>query len=1024
MKSIQHILVTIFFLASLENGLVFSQALVINEIMASNGATIRDEDGDTPDWIEIYNGGMQPIDLNGFGLSDDAGSPFKWTFPALTIAPKQFMVIFASKKDRRTWLLWETIIDKGDNWRYRLGASEPPPTWRSRDFDDSNWYLGPSGFGYGDNDDATIVPAVMSLYLRTSFIIPDKNQIARALLHIDFDDAFVAYLNDQEIARANIGTYGDHPAYNQPAWTYREAQMYQGGAPEEFEILDPSTIFQTGKNVLAIQVHNSGLESSDLSLIPFLTLGTTSLITANPRGASQFLTLKPNYLHTNFKIDAAGELISLHDPNGRLADQVIFGALPTDISFGRQPDGTGDWYFFRQATPGSANITQGDRSLPKEPQFSHESGFYSSNLLVTITASSPQHEIYYTLDGSVPTKNSLRYQSQVSITKTTVMRAREFGSDGSASAIVTRNYLINETIQLPVVCLTTDPYNLWDPDSGIYVLGKNYDPSPPHFGANFWQDWERPVHVEFFEPGGKLGFELNAGMKIFGAWTRDFAQKSLAIFARSQYGAGEIRYQIFPDKPIQRFESFVLRNSGNDWLSTMFRDGMMQSLLKATDLDLVAYRPAVVFLNGQYWGILNIREKISEHYLAANRQVDPQNLDLLENDAQVIHGDAIYYRAMLDFIATHDIRLSTTYDSVKKMMDVDNFMDYEIAQICFDNRDWPGNNVKYWRTRSPQGRWKWIVFDTDFGFGLWNAAAYRDNTLEFATEANGPDWPNPPWSTFLLRRLLENPQFKTDFINRFADHLNTTFNPQRVIQKIDSIKTLLQVEIQRHQLKWRDSARNWQQNVQNLRQFATYRAAFVKTHLMSKFNLKGTAPISLEVSPPSAGTILLNSLQIKQFPWKGDYFKDLPIQITAIPNPGFRFSSWAPSSLGNTEHLSIALSQDLSLIAQFEPATAIQPVSLSNFRFQLQQNYPNPFNSATIIGFELGQNSYVALEIFNLSGQKVATLVQQELVAGNHHVHWHPPADHMLPSGVYFVKIEAICQAGRYVDTKKLIYLK
>ncbi|MDZ7332890.1 MAG: CotH kinase family protein [candidate division KSB1 bacterium] len=1027
MKSIQQFfLIIILIVVFSKNDTLFGQSLVINEVMASNGATIRDEDGDTPDWIELYNRGQQPIDLNGFGLSDDATAPYKWTFPAISLPPNQFLLVFASNKDRRNWLNWETIIDKGDQWRYRLGTSEPPPNWRAREFDDSNWYLGPSGFGYGDNDDATTVPQVMSVYVRKSFFIADKNQIVRALLHVDFDDGFVAYLNDREIARSNIGTYGDHPAYNQTAWTYREAQMYQGGTPEEYELLNPPAVFETGKNVLAIQVHNSGPESSDLSLIPFLTIGSSAPITGNPRGVSRFLNLKPDYLHTNFKINASGEIISLHDAHGHLIDQIELGPLPTDVSFGRQPDAGSNWFYFLQPTPKTSNTTVGYRNLPGEPAFSHASGFYTTSLLISISASDPQNEIYYTLDGSVPSKNSQRYLSPISISKTTVVRAREFSPDGSASATVTRNYLINETIRLPVVCLTTDPYNLWDPDSGIYVLGKNYDPSPPHYGANFWQDWERPVHVDFFEPGGALGFSLNAGMKIFGGWTRDFAQKSLAIFARSRYGTSEIQYQLFPDKPIDHFESFVLRNSGNDWSSTMFRDGMMQNLLNGTDLDLVAYRPAVVFLNGQYWGILNIREKINEHYLAANRHVDPDELDLLENNIQLIHGDATHYQTMLNYMTTHDIRLSTVYDSVKKMMDIANFMDYQIAQIYFDNRDWPGNNVKYWRPRTSEGRWKWIVFDTDFGFGLWNAAAYRDNTLEFATEANGPDWPNPPWSTFLLRRLLENPQFKNDFINRFADHLNATFEPKRVIQKIDSIKTILQLEIPRHQLRWRDSARNWAQNVQNLKQFATYRPNFVRTHLIGKFNLNGIARVSLQVIPPNSGIVRLNSLRLTNFPWQGDYFQKVPIQITAIPNPGFRFVGWSDTSLSNHEQIILNLSQDLSLIAKFEPIDITPVVQSENPRrvCQLKQNYPNPFNAATIIEFELAQGGLVTLEIFNLSGQKVATFVNKELSHGHYQFEWQPQSNTMLSSAIYLAKIKVISHTARYEETKKLIYLK
>ena len=711
----------LFFTATLTS----AQSLVINEIMASNSATILDEDGDSPDWIELYNRSQHPINLDGFGLSDNAAEPLKWTFPDLSLNPHKFLVVFASGKDRREWLHWETVIDWGDPWRYRLGTTEPPPNWKNIGFDDVSWSLGASGFGYGDNDDATIIPQVISLYVRKSFIIADKNAISKALLHVDYDDAFVAYLNGVEIARANIGTPGDYTAYNHSATTYREAIMYQGGKPDQFILNDVHTLFRNGENVLAIQVHNFGISSSDLSLIPFLSIGFSVPPPGNLRGLSQYLDPMVNFLHTNFKIKSEGEQIALYNPGDQLLDQIDAVELPTDVSYGRQPDASENWFYFDQATPGEANTTQGYENFGGEPIFSHRCGFYSQPFLLTLSASSPQASVYCTLDGSTPSTHSILYQNPILINKTTVVRAKQIIHNSLPGRTITQTFIVNEDITLPVVSLATDPPNLWDPDSGIYVLGKNYEPNPPHFGANFWQDWERPVHVEFFEPDGQSGFSLDAGMKIFGGWSRDFPQKSMAIYARSRYGTGSINYQIFPDKPVDKFEAIVLRNSGNDWQSTMMRDGMMLSLVKETDLDFQAYRPAVVFLNGEYWGIMNIREKINEHFLAANRGVDPDSIDLLENDGYAIHGDESHYRAMLHYISTCNMQLTQSLNTIKSMMDVDNFLDYQISQIYFDNTDWPGNNIKFWRPRTPDGRWKWILFDTDFGFGLYNSDNFK-----------------------------------------------------------------------------------------------------------------------------------------------------------------------------------------------------------------------------------------------------------------------------------------------------------
>lgn len=901
-----------------------AQSVTINEVVASNSGVIQDEDGDSPDWIELYNNGTSSVDLTGFGLSDDSSTPFKWVLPSIHLRPREYLLIFASGKDRREWLVWETIISQGDVWRYRLGNSEPPANWRSVEFDDSGWYLGSSGFGYGDNDDATVVPQVWSVYIRKTFFIDKPETIRQAWLHVDYDDGFVAYLNDIEIGRANLGTPGDHPAYNQPAATYKEAAMYQGGLPEKFELKNLSSIFRPGRNVLAIQVHNNDINSSDLTIIPFLTLASTEPLVVPGRGVAPFLPPLLAHLHTNFKISAAGEEIALRNAAGQVFDQVILPPLPVDVSYGRQPDGVGSWFYFAQPTPEKANTTPAYSFRITGPTFSSPGGCYSAPVVLTLTPSLEGSTIRYTTNGAEPTASSALYVSPITINRTTVIRAREFAGGALPGPIISHTYFIGENFRLPVVSLITDPSNLWDENTGIYVKGKNAEASFPYFGANFWQDWEKPVHVEFYEPSGAPGFRLDAGMKIYGGWSRGHAQKSLAIYAREKYGANKIEYPIFPSLPIQSFESFVLRNSGNDWTSTFMRDGMMQTLLLGTNVDLQAYRPATVFLNGEYWGILNIREKINEHYIAAHHGIDPDRIDFLENNADVIQGDASRYIALRNYLATTNMRADATYDSVAKLMDLDNYLDYMIAEIYYDNTDWPGNNLKYWRHQSPDGRWRWIMFDTDFGFGLYNSENYRNNTLEFALATNGPDWPNPPWSTFLLRKLLENPRFKIQFINRFADHLNTTFRAERVVHIIDSLRAILAPEMSRHRTKWRDSATNWESNIQVLRQFANQRGAFVKAHLLQKFQLPGFAKIYVKCLPAGSGSVRLNSLLIANLPWEGFYFQNVPIQLQAIPAPGFRFRQWSSELIGNgSSSIAVTPTSDLSITAEFEAAPTL-----------------------------------------------------------------------------------------------------
>ena len=908
---------------------LLAQAVVLNEYMSSNGSTLFDEDGETPDWIELYNPGTVAIDLGGYGITDNPLEPYKWVFPAIEILPQDHLLIYASGKDRQEWVAhWETIIDWGYNWSYFPGNSPPPDNWNQQNFNDASWASGPSGFGYGDNDDATVVDPVMSLYIRYEFSISNLESILKIILHVDYDDGFVAYINGEEIARANIGSPGIPPAHDQGADSWREAEIYQGGEPDEYLIDAAESLLENGTNVLALQVHNFNLESSDLTLIPFLTLGLDNA-PQNAQGLSEHLDVADINLHTNFKISSTGEILVLSSPSGAVQDSISTGTMLGDISRGRQPDGGTDWVFFGESTPGTANVTAGYSGVLEPPYVSLPGSPFSNPGTITMSTDTPDAEVYYTTDGSYPDDSSQLYEGYIYVDDNTILRAIATKQGWLNSRPSTHSYLFDYTGDLPVVSLSTNPEHFWDNDSGIYVMGPNASNQFPYFEANFWQDWERPIHIEMFEPDGELTFSIDAGVKIYGNFSRAFPQKSLTIFARSAYGYTSIDYQIFPEKDIENFEAIILRNSGNDYDNTHFRDGLVSILADRTGATAQAYRPAVVYLNGEYWGIQNIREKINEHFLASRFAIDPENIDMLEGNNQVIHGDQTHYIDLLNFIEINDMTESENYSVVTSAMNVDNFIRYNITQIFVDNWDWPGNNIKYWRSRTPDGRWHWILFDADFAFGLFTPGGYAHNMLQFATNPDGPSetiwgwdpwWPNPPWSTFLLRTLLENESFKNDFINYFADHLNTTFRPDEILSVVDNITDELAGEMPEHTSRWDLNLAWWYNNVNALRNFIFYRNAFMWSHIQSYFNLAGTYQLHLDMDGGS-GSININSINAYNFPWQGQYFDQIPIQIQAVPAPGFQFVGWA--GLNTTSNsITVTSSIDTTLTAVFEPATS------------------------------------------------------------------------------------------------------
>jgi uncharacterized repeat protein (TIGR02543 family) len=926
----------ILLVAAVVNIPITAQHPVINEVMSANGSTIVDDDGVSSDWIEIYNPGAQNVNLQGYGLSDREDDPLKWQFPAILINPGKYLIVFASGKDQRIWInQWETVIDWGDQWRYRLGTSEPPINWNQLSFDDSGWQSGPSGFGYGDDDDATVIDPMISVYLRKTVAIDHPAEIDMALLHMDYDDAFVAYINGTEVARSNIGTPGIPPGFDQLASNNHEA----GGIPEKFIMTDIKSILQSGANVLAIQVHNVSATSSDMTAIPFLTLGK---IIDDPQGnlISPYLSLAPLLLHTNFKIDNAGESVLLSTPEGNILDLLQLDKMGLDVSYGRYPDGGNEWFYFNEPTPDYTNSAVRFSGIADSVSCTPAGGFHSGSLTVNLSHPLSAAEIRYTLDGSVPDEQSTVYQDPISIHKTTVLRTRAFVNGMLPGEVASHTYLIDESFALPVISLATNPENLWDEDTGIYVEGPNANPEMPHYGANYWQDWEKPVHIEYYEPSGTLGFALDCGVKIFGGWSRAHPQKSLTLYARSKYGFDAIEYKLFPNKEIYSFQSFILRNSGNDWNYTYLRDPLMTGLVASEDIDIQAYQPAVIFINGEYWGIQNIREKISEHFIAENHPVEPTNLDLLENAGSVIHGDQAQYQEFWTFLEENDLTRDENYHTVMNFIEVENFIRYQVAQIYFDNKDWPGNNLKFWRPRLPGGRWRWILYDTDFGFSIYDGSAYTYNTLAFALEPNGPDWPNPPWSTFIFRKLTENSSFRNRLINRFADYLNSIFSTEAVIAKITEMQEVIEPEMPRHFDRWGSSMNTWYSRIGTMKRFAEERPAYLRDFIESEFDLNGTYVLTCILEPVQGGKIGINAITIDSNNWKGLYFKEVPITVSAIPSPGYRFTGWQGASSEKKATISIRADQNISLTAQFVKDDGyLAPIVINEINYHSNDNY-------------------------------------------------------------------------------------
>ncbi|MCR6650977.1 MAG: CotH kinase family protein [Cellvibrionaceae bacterium] len=387
-----------------------------------------------------------------------------------------------------------------------------------------------------------------------------------------------------------------------------------------------------------------------------------------------------------------------------------------------------------------------------------------------------------------------------------------------------------------------------------------------------------------------------------------FAQKALAFYARARYGVDKFDYPFFPDLSYKKFEHLVLRASGNDWLRTMLRDRAFTSLMEGSGLDYQAGRAIAVYLNGEYWGLHNLREKVNEDFLSAKHDVKKSQVTILEANAEVVEGSNEEYLALIDYVSTADPSSAEFYTTVSSQMDIDNYIAYQVLQIFIANEDWPGGNIKFWK--APGTKWRWILYDTDFGFGLYERNVSK-NSLEYATAENSMVYSNPPWSTLLLRRLLQNPQFKTQFINYFADQLNSRFLPANVSAVIGRLADEIRTEIPLQKDRWAGPRSNWSWDgeVESLITYANNRPGYVWQHLRKQFALSAPAILSIESLDVAAGSVKVNSVVVTQPNWSGSYFAEVPVTVTALPNTGYRFSHWSGANTLTDPILTLSLTE-------------------------------------------------------------------------------------------------------------------
>ena len=458
------------------------------------------------------------------------------------------------------------------------------------------------------------------------------------------------------------------------------------------------------------------------------------------------------------------------------------------------------------------------------------------------------------------------------------------------SAIVDRTYIIDEeNHNLPVVSIITDEDNLWDWNSGIYVSGPNATTNYPYFGSNFWQPWSRKSRMEFFDASRVKQFEAVFDLEIHGGWSRAEPQKSFRIDAKSIY-TGDIEYALIERKPaITQYNNFNIRNGGQHGASDRIQDAVISRLGENTHIDRMGYQPCIVYLNGAYWGLYGIREKIDEHYVESNHGISSKDIDLLNWDG-ALAGSADHFAQSYSMIQNTVLSDPNFVDVFSTRFDIDNYIDYFIFQTYIQNMDWLGiawglNNIKLWRPDTAGGKWRYVLYDTDAAWGHFGQNIYQN----YLALARNPSSPNAHAAIF--NRALNNNAFKCRFTNRYDDLINTTFQPNNVNIIVNELKASIQLAIPDHIATWNNqmgpySYTGWEYDVNDIKLYNSARISTARQHINESLSLQGQKQVSLDALPESSGHVQMNSI-LPSLPWSGIYHGGCPVTAKAIPGNGF-----------------------------------------------------------------------------------------------------------------------------------------
>ncbi|MCF8295510.1 MAG: CotH kinase family protein, partial [Bacteroidales bacterium] len=761
--------------------------VLINEGSNRNYLSIQDEDGEYPDWVELYNSSQDTVLLFNYSLTDKQSEPTRWTFPAVKLAPGEFKTVFCSGKDRKPVSNFVHVLNTGN--------FIPGTGWITHSFTTPFHWDGVS------NLLINICSYCSTGYTSNSVFRQHETSFNSVLYYFeDGGDAACGHsmgtvsthrpnvqINGFQIGNGtwqNSGT--EYPApYGNWYWGARHQILFRadellaaGLTAGDLNSL-AFEVVQSGSNTVYdyIEFHCKAVSEQEL---------TTSFSSLNTQ----------NYLHTNFKIDSDGEKVYLFTPQQIQANNLLINNKDLDQSVGLLPDGSSTATLFAGVTPGASNnASQAYSSYLLASTHSHPSGMYDAPIQVSLDNPNPApSQLYYTLDGTEPGPTSLLYNgTPIEIYTSSVLKSRAYQEGFLPGPICVSSYLMGVHHATPVLSVVTSPNNLYG-SAGIF--------------DNWSEDWERTAYVEYFSEDENLIFSQRAGIQIDGGagGSRSHPQHSFRVeLDDGVLGEGPIYYPLIPNRPNRsKYSKFYLRNGSNQYLVLPYKDAcQVQILGNETNTYYSAMRPVSVYINGNYFGLYELREKFDTEYFAVLEGADEDSIDILSQSywyggmLRATIGSVEPFWEDVTKINNLDPQTSDFMQRADSLVDIKWYIDYIIAENWIANNDWPYNNIKIYRSNTTQFKWRYCLIDVELSLApnSWTDCYYDHFNLLY-------DQGNTHPYVGLWIRGMEHVPFKNYFINRYADVMNTSYQPERALEQESQFFNFTAVEMQNEYQRW------------------------------------------------------------------------------------------------------------------------------------------------------------------------------------------------------------------------------